>query len=75
MSSGVSVVRGPVTCGECRRETEPSALVSKGGAVCCPHCGARVCRICGCTDHNACPEGYAWSSADPEVCDAHEGEV
>lgn len=26
----------------------------------CPECGERTCRVCGCTEDEACPEGCSW---------------
>lgn len=33
--------------------------------------GLRTCRVCGCHDTHACPEGCAW--VGPDLCSACEG--
>ncbi len=29
-----------------------------------------VCRVCGCTDDHACPQGCAWADKDHTLCTA-----
>jgi hypothetical protein len=64
-------ISGAIVCGECGEFILPGEAVLKDGCAFCPHCGERVCRLCGCTQHNACGVGCAWDPDDPEVCDAH----
>jgi len=32
-----------------------------------------TCRVCGCTDDHACPEGCSWVDRDHTLCSACEG--
>jgi hypothetical protein len=36
------------------------------------HVGDKACRVCECTEDNACPGGCAWSTKDPGICTACE---
>lgn len=38
-----------------------------------PRTAGLACRVCGCTDDNACPGGCGWVSIDPPLCSACVG--
>jgi hypothetical protein len=58
------------------RETESGLLVPDttefdqlaGAPGCAPGCTDGVCRVCGCTDNAACPDGCYWVDDSHTLC-------
>lgn len=61
-----------IRCADCLKVIQPRDVVRQKGKCYCPHCGERICRVCGCTQDAPCEDGCTWNFANPEVCSTHE---
>jgi len=51
----------PVDCSNCGARVRVTDFA-------CPNCDAYVCRVCGCTEFEACEGGCAWVDAAHRLC-------
>jgi len=59
------------TCAGCQNQL--LTLREEPDCYRCPHCLAKVCMICGCSEERACPGGCFW--AGPGFCSTHLEEL